>query len=550
MTSSEKLAAKAPDVRGTAERDPGNAPGTVGLRSDLAGYALHLSWICLLFYNVAPNAIGAMQTISSPVDPLYMISMLAMCLTLAVGIATLKPFMRVAESRVGTLVAPVVTAVGTLAYCVELAGHAPSFGMLAIGGVLTGFGSAVMAARWASVLGAASSRAFVANLPVMLTVTALLCMTTSYLPDVITYAVVTLLPLAAGVWLQYARTCQRRRERRPAATMATSARATHGRRTALLALLALFVALLGFTSGGLPRFASASPALAQCDLVFYLVATVLMLGFVGTLMFLDDRRDLVPLFVVPIALLVAFALPFSRYVTGSAIDSTYSVGQASFELMLMFGSVLFALLLDFSPARTYMVARVALALSDVAGSGVAAALMASPDVVVGIQAASVALLVASELVIVALVAFYLVEHGRRPSRPRECTAGGAARDVVAARDTPASEAHAAYLTQATGAGRANHIDGTNDLTDTPAAAAADVVTRLADEHDLSPRERDVLGLLVLGRTSARIQDELCISKGTLNYHMRNIYAKLGVHSRQELLLMALGSPVGSDREDA
>ena len=63
-----------------------------------------------------------------------------------------------------------------------------------------------------------------------------------------------------------------------------------------------------------------------------------------------------------------------------------------------------------------------------------------------------------------------------------------------------------------------------------------LVAATAERCGLSPREADVLQLLVAGDSTAQIQDKLCIAPGTFNYHMRNIYAKLGVHSRQELLV--------------
>ena len=66
-----------------------------------------------------------------------------------------------------------------------------------------------------------------------------------------------------------------------------------------------------------------------------------------------------------------------------------------------------------------------------------------------------------------------------------------------------------------------------------ATTAADFA---AERFGLSPREADVLRLLVAGESTAQIQDTLCIAPGMFNYHMRNIYSKLGVHSRQELLV--------------
>ena len=63
---------------------------------------------------------------------------------------------------------------------------------------------------------------------------------------------------------------------------------------------------------------------------------------------------------------------------------------------------------------------------------------------------------------------------------------------------------------------------------------------VAEHHGLSKRERDVLRLLARGYSSARIQSELYIAPGTVNYHARNIYAKLGVHSKQSLIDLVLG----------
>jgi DNA-binding CsgD family transcriptional regulator len=63
---------------------------------------------------------------------------------------------------------------------------------------------------------------------------------------------------------------------------------------------------------------------------------------------------------------------------------------------------------------------------------------------------------------------------------------------------------------------------------------------LAATFGLSEREGDVLVLVAEGRSSARIQEDLSIAAGTVNYHTRNIYAKLGVHSRQEVIDLVLG----------
>lgn len=57
---------------------------------------------------------------------------------------------------------------------------------------------------------------------------------------------------------------------------------------------------------------------------------------------------------------------------------------------------------------------------------------------------------------------------------------------------------------------------------------------LAERAMLSSRERDVLFLLGKGRTIEFIANDLGISFNTAKSHIRNVYAKTGVHSKQEL----------------
>jgi len=58
---------------------------------------------------------------------------------------------------------------------------------------------------------------------------------------------------------------------------------------------------------------------------------------------------------------------------------------------------------------------------------------------------------------------------------------------------------------------------------------------IAANHKLTARETDVFLLLAQGRSLPYIESELYISHGTANTHVRSIYRKLDVHTRQELL---------------
>lgn len=71
-----------------------------------------------------------------------------------------------------------------------------------------------------------------------------------------------------------------------------------------------------------------------------------------------------------------------------------------------------------------------------------------------------------------------------------------------------------------------------------AADPVDPSVIIAERFSLSPRETDVLPLLLEGRTISRIQEALFISAGTVSTHIRHIYQKTGVDNRQELIDLA------------
>lgn len=70
------------------------------------------------------------------------------------------------------------------------------------------------------------------------------------------------------------------------------------------------------------------------------------------------------------------------------------------------------------------------------------------------------------------------------------------------------------------------------------ADPVDPCALIAERFALSPRETDVLPLLLEGRTISRIQETLFISAGTVSTHIRHIYQKTGVDNRQELIDLA------------
>jgi DNA-binding NarL/FixJ family response regulator len=74
--------------------------------------------------------------------------------------------------------------------------------------------------------------------------------------------------------------------------------------------------------------------------------------------------------------------------------------------------------------------------------------------------------------------------------------------------------------------------------------------RRAADPELTPRELEVLELLVEGLTQGQIARQLVISPRTVGTHIQNLLAKLDVHSRAQAVALAHRSDFVGHRLDA
>ena len=81
--------------------------------------------------------------------------------------------------------------------------------------------------------------------------------------------------------------------------------------------------------------------------------------------------------------------------------------------------------------------------------------------------------------------------------------------------------------------------GTSSITDergdVDVAAVEKLCAEVAAARGLSPREAEVLVFLARGFTPAYIAKSLVLSISTVRTHVRNIYRKLNVNKREELI---------------
>jgi len=57
---------------------------------------------------------------------------------------------------------------------------------------------------------------------------------------------------------------------------------------------------------------------------------------------------------------------------------------------------------------------------------------------------------------------------------------------------------------------------------------------LSEDFSLTPREMDIISLILEGYSNKEIEDRLSISYSTVKNHLYNIYKKIGIYSRLEL----------------
>jgi DNA-binding NarL/FixJ family response regulator len=68
-----------------------------------------------------------------------------------------------------------------------------------------------------------------------------------------------------------------------------------------------------------------------------------------------------------------------------------------------------------------------------------------------------------------------------------------------------------------------------------AASIDESCKQLAEQHGLTTRELEILILICNGRSKGYIADTLYISENTVKAHTKNVYAKLSVHSKEDLM---------------
>ncbi|QTU85140.1 response regulator transcription factor [Xiamenia xianingshaonis] len=144
----------------------------------------------------------------------------------------------------------------------------------------------------------------------------------------------------------------------------------------------------------------------------------------------------------------------------------------------------------------------------------------------------------------------VVAHNRAQTIREQAAAAAERRAADAARDTANADGSATKAgeggttpqgTLAQGAAKESilarimGLDQQESLTDMRQATLEHNAQEIGSQFMLSEREIEVLALYARGLTQKRVAEELYISPGTAHAHIKRIYAKTGLHSRQEII---------------
>lgn len=556
--------------QGAQPKEPRQATGT----QDLLGFTFHLSWMFLFLYLQEPGSSAEIAKTASP-SPLYLASTLALAATLGAFAAKPAQLCGLMTKRRACFGAAVLTALGTAAYCTALAlgWHVGAFA--AAGGVLTGIGSGALAAQWAWAFSREGIAGVLGATPAILAGAIALCVTLPYLPRTACMLIVCVLPLLSGMFVHRAAKGAASEKRAEAYDDAPGAR----HRRCYLALV-VFAALLGTILGCL-NVSTHSPLFAEYIALFFMTAAVAVLSACIWHLNKRSQSELIIAGIVPICAIVCLLVLLMRINENDFFSSFIPIGSTCLEMLFLATLVIFSIRFRLSTVRTFAIGRISYALFYLVGTAVGTQLNIAGSETATVQATSFLLFADIELVTAAAVIGLVFarqttrgtnvdaaqskqigvaenQGGRMPAASASAHVPDMGTARVAAPASPNENAKTAEVqnecnpVNASDPGSPSKPAQAHPSTspnDTPAPAGElqpkqsamqsgkfeRRVVDFAETYGLSARETDVLRQLLKGRGYARIQQELSIAEGTVNYHVRNIYAKTNVHSREKLV---------------
>lgn len=472
------------------------------------GVALQFSWIYLLFYaNTAGIEAAAPISLMSAG---YMISAMLLVATVLVIAFTrfIKPeYLVSVPTKVGVAV---IMSSSTVLFIIG-----DAYGVFAAflaGSVFTGISSGVMTQQWIYAYRRLGIKIAICSLPALMAMSICVCLTVMYLPKPITLGTTALMPIISEIMLHHVRL-----------DLLPEYDIDYGPRDkpANFILLLLPISLYSLATGFLDFYSSEG----AYTYIFYALIALITMAVAILFALITSRQTVTQTVLLPLAFLVVAGVPsvsLSPYVPAAQFISIGELGQevVAFTIVTAF-SEFFSL----NGLKTFALAKTCLVIFNSLGWYAAQALEGTLTTLGHSQLSLFVLLVGVEALSVSMTIFVVKAQKNVVRDNAETEAVQTTSSASASSSNEKANAQNPY------AERAPKQLGIN----TEANGFDLRCQKASNTFGLSQREQDVLLLLARGFSNSRIQQELYIAQGTVNYHTRNIYAKLGIHSKQELI---------------
>lgn len=497
------------------------------------GWAFLLAWVFCVFYT---NAAGGAEIGIAEAERPFGLALYYAALPLAASVATLGAIV-IAEPHIGAptthrrliVIAPVLTAISTPLMLAAPADPTLAAVLFAAGSVTTGVGSALMWVMWGEYYAVISRDRAELLAPSSAVSAALLVLLVSAMGGWVSTAVTSAFPLLSGlcfklVWTpQAARAETRLAQANRAASHASAHRPLAGLGRTGLGIMAVFaiVSIAGMMYDG---------RLDGIPLQIILIFSALMMALVAVMAVSGPRRIsmfflyrwMCPTLVVGLAALILFGE------SGGIIAVAASVGgRFTFCLIAQIYFANYACAGRATPAQASSLGWLFVHAGDLLGVVTWLALQPIAATSEGLTWLSVGAIV----VLVTVTMLVMGEHSSFLRAPEQ--------------DNQVEDSPPVTFAATDDEGPVPKASATNAEPETPPSQAdarptEDRIAELARAGALTPRETEVFALLAQGRSIPYIRDELIISRETAATHAKHIYAKLGVHSRQELIDLVHG----------
>lgn len=528
--------------------------GEIKANARCLGWGFLLAWVFCAFYS------GSMDGSSMVVDAMGggVARRLAVSV-LPVGSAVVSLIVIVAaERRLGpptncralVVAAPLAVAVATPMLFLPVYGFAATPLLFAVSAIFTGAGSALMWVMWGQLYARLPQDAVESCAPASAFVAALLSIAAMAVPHGASIALVSIYPLISGVllwhaWPEVSASASADHASLPADPLPLrEAFGSMGRGGFGILAACMFVSIEG------SFWASSSVDASHAVIIF--VVSALFMAVVSVSATAGPRRVslsfayrwMCPLMVAGFAAIIVLGAKTGAFAAaGVGIASRFAfcvITQMYFASYAARGAA--------TPVQSYAVGWLFVHVGDLLG------LLVSFPLQDAIGASVIEPSGAAAVLIVALVAAVMLALNDETRFLSWETPQSYAGAVCAA------SAPAVGMDAAVGAGAGGEGEGAAGETGVSAPVAVGAspsaissqnpqpvdfigqrVALLAREHKLTPRETEVFGLLAHGRSIPYVRDALIISRDTAATHAKHIYAKLDVHSRQELIDLVMSN---------